>query len=793
MQTKVEALAADTIDPTSALAKFGVGQPMRRLEDRRFITGAGLYADDEREAGMLHAAFLRSPHAHAEIRGIDIAAAAAAPGIVAVFTGADWQAAGLTGLPLRPTIKQADGSPIAAPPRPGLAVGRVRHVGDCVAMVVAETARQALDALELIAVDYAPLPCVVDARQALEETAPALWPDHAPGNLGFLWRVGDAEKTRQALAAADHVVTVDLVNNRLVPNSMEPRGVVVRHDKASGRLTLSGSIQNPFGFQGLLCELFGWPKDKLRCRADDVGGGFGCKNQLQPEHAMMLLVCEKLKRTIKWVNDRSGSFVSDAHARDLATTVKLGLDASGRFVALAVETVANLGAYMSTNGALIPTLPTAAVLGGAYAIPAISMEVHAAFTNTVPVDAYRGAGRPEAIYLLERTIDVAARQFGIPAIRLRRKNLIRPAQLPYRTALGRDIDSGAFETVLSRALELADEKGFARRAAQARKHGARRGLGVAYYLEATLGPPSDSARIAFTADGCATISVGTQSNGQGHETSFTQIAAAQFGLAPDRIGFRQADTDITPDGGGHGGSRSLQLGGTAVLLAARQIVEKGKRIAAHLLEAGEADIEYRPGRFAIAGTDRGVSFTEVVTASFDPAHLAPGMTPGLDETARYEREGFNYPNGAHVCEVEIDLATGIPRIVNYTVVDDFGRIINPLIVRGQVVGGIVQGIGQALYEDTRYDASGQLTTASFMDYSLPRADDLPSITLDLFEGAPTRTNPLGAKGCGEAGATGAPPAVVNAVVDALKEFGVVHLDMPLTREKLWSAIRKGAG
>ncbi len=788
MQTKVEALAADVTDPSDALAKFGVGQPMRRLEDQRFITGAGLYADDEREAGMLHAAFLRSPHAHAEIRGIDTAAAAAAPGVVAVLTGADWLAAGLTGLPLRPTIKQADGSPIATPPRPGLAVGRVRHVGDCVAMIIAETARQAADALELIDVDYAPLPCAVDARQALGSGAPLLWPEHAPGNLGFLWRVGDADKTASALAAAAHVVTLDLVNNRLVPNSMEPRGVVVRREAAIGRLTLSGSIQNPFGFQGLLCELFGWPKDKLRCRADDVGGGFGCKNQLQPEHAMMVLACDKLHRTIKWINDRSASFVSDAHARDLASTVRLGLDASGRFVALAVETVANLGAYLSTNGALIPTLPTAAVLGGAYTIPAISMQVRAAFTNTVPVDAYRGAGRPEAIYLLERTIDVAARQLGVSPQKLRRKNLIKPAQLPYRTALGRDIDSGAFETVLERALALADEKGFARRATLAKKQKARRGLGVAYYLEATLGPPADSARIAFAPDGRAVLSVGTQSNGQGHETTFTQIAAAQFGLAPDQIAFRQADTDATPEGGGHGGSRSLQLGGTAVLLAARQVIEKGKRIAAHLLEAGEADIEYRPGRYAIAGTDRGIAFTEVVTAAFDPAHLGPGMTPGLDETARYEREGFNYPNGAHVCEVEIDLQTGIPRVVNYVVVDDFGRIINPLIVRGQVLGGIVQGIGQALYEDTRYDAAGQLTTASFMDYSLPRADDLPPITLDLFEGAPTRTNPLGAKGCGEAGATGAPPAVVNAVVDALKEFGVAHLDMPLTREKVWSAI-----
>ena len=792
MPTKIEALPTAIADPSGALAKFGVGQPVRRSEDFRFVRGAGRYVDDDAEVGGLHAVFLRSTHAHAEIRGIDTAAALAAPGVVAIYTGADWTKAGFTGLPLRPSIKQADGSPIANPPRPALAVGRVRYVGDCVAMVVAQTARQADDALELIAVDYAPLAPVVDLRHAMEVPA-EIWPNDAPRNLAFTWHVGDADKTARALKDAAHVVTLDLVNNRLVPNSMEPRGVVARYDTKTERLTLSGSIQNPFGFQGLMCDLFGWPKDKLRCRADDVGGGFGCKNQLQPEHAMALFACDRLQRTVKWINDRSGSFISDAHARDLVTTVKLGLDASGRFVGLAVDTIANLGAYMSTNGALIPTLPTAAVLGGAYDLQAISMNVRAVFTNTVPVDAYRGAGRPESIYLLERTIDVAARQLGMSPIKLRRLNLIKRAQLPYRTALGRDIDTGDFDTVLSQALELADHKGFAKRATAAKKLNRRRGLGVAYYLEATLGPPADSARIAFTPDGRATLSVGTQSNGQGHETTFVQIAAAQFGIAPDQFAFRQADTDATAEGGGHGGSRSLQLGGTAVLLAARQIVEKGKRIAAHLLEAGEGDIEYQPGRYGIAGTDRVVSFTDVVTASFDPRRVPPDSKPGLDETARYEREGFNYPNGCHVCEVEIDLDTGITRVVNYSVVDDFGRIINPLIVRGQVFGGIVQGIGQALYEDTRYDDTGQLTTASFMDYSLPRADDLTRINVALYEDAPTQTNPLGAKGCGEAGATGSPPAVVNAVVDALKDFGVAHVDMPLTREKIWAVIRGQQG
>ncbi|WJR75888.1 xanthine dehydrogenase family protein molybdopterin-binding subunit [Bradyrhizobium sp. NP1] len=790
MQTKIEPLSPADTASAGALAKFGIGQPVRRIEDLRFVRGAGRYVDDDSESGALHAAFLRSPHAHADIRRINVTAAKSSPGVVAVYTGEDWRNAGLSGLPLRPSITQADGSAIASPPRPGLATGRVRHVGDCVVMVVAETARSAADALELVDVEYAPLPCNVDLRGAMDAGTPELWPDQAPRNLAFTWRVGDAAKTARALADAAHVVTLELINNRLVPNSMEPRGVVARYDDRTERLTLSGSIQNPFGFQGLICDLFGWPKDKLRCRADDVGGGFGCKNQLQQEHAMTLFACDRLKRTVKWINDRGGSFVSDAHARDLVTTVRLGLDAAGHFVGLAVDTIANLGAYMSTNGALIPTLPTAAVLGGAYDLPAISMEVRAFFTNTVPVDAYRGAGRPEAIYLLERTIDVAARELNVSAVKLRRKNLIKRAQLPYRNALGRDIDVGSFDTVLSKALELADEKDFPKRAKVARKQNKLRGLGVAYYLEATLGPPADAARIVFSPDGRATLSVGTQSNGQGHETTFIQIAAAQFGIAPDQFSFRQADTDATREGGGHGGSRSLQLGGTAVLLAARQIIDRGKRIASQLLEVGEADVEYVPGRYAVAGTDHSVSFADVVRAAFDPKLVPPQGGPGLDEIARYEREAFNYPNGCHVCEVEIDIDTGITRVVNYSVVDDFGRIINPLIVRGQVLGGVVQGIGQALLEDTRYDQAGQLLTASFMDYSMPRADDISIIKVELYEGAPTQTNPLGAKGCGEAGATGSPPAVVNAVVDALREYGVVHLDMPLTREKIWSVLHK---
>jgi carbon-monoxide dehydrogenase large subunit len=558
----------------------------------------------------------------------------------------------------------------------------------------------------------------------------------------------------------------------------------------NGQLMLSGSIQNPFTYRVILTELFGWDAAKLRCKADDVGGGFGCKNQVQPEHAMLLFAAERLQRTIKWMNDRSASFVSDVHSRDLVSRVRLGLDRDGRIVALDVATTANLGAYLSTNGALIPTVPAAAVLGGAYAIPAMHMEVRAAYTNTVPVDAYRGAGRPEATYLLERTIDVAAQELKLDPAEIRRRNLIRPDQLPYKSALGRTIDCGNFPEVLQRALDLADVRGFPRRAKEAKALGRRRGLGIGFYLEATLGPPSDAARIAFSPDGRATLSVGTQSNGQGHETSFAQIAAAEFGIAPERIAFRQADTDATPEGGGHGGSRSTHLGGTAVLLAARKIIEKGKAIAAHALEAATEDVEYSNGDYRVVGTDRGISFDEIVRLAFDPAQLPPDVSPGLDESARYEREAFNYPNGCHICEVELDPATGEARVVKYSIADDFGRIINPLLVRGQVIGGTVQGIGQALLERVVYDEdNAQLLTASFSDYCLPRAEDVPEIAVELYEEAPTRTNPLGVKGCGEAGATGSPPAVVNAVVHALSDYDVRHLDMPLTREKIWRAVQ----
>ncbi len=781
----------------NAFVKFGVGQPVRRFEDQRFLTGAGQYVDDRTMPGLLHAVILRSPQAHAKLRRVDATAARAAPGVAGIFTGVEWKAAGLGPLPGRNFINHLDGRPVAPPPRFALAVDRVRHVGDCVAIVVAATRTQAEDALELIEIDYEELPAIASPVDALAPGAPAVWAknewwegarDEAALNTAFVWRVGDGEKTAAAIAAARHVVRTRLVNNRLVIHYMEPRGCIAWRDE-TGRMVFGGSLQNAPNFRELLCLQFGWKLERLRVVADDVGGGFGGKNQLQPEHCAALFAADRLGRPVKWINDRIGSFQSDVHGRDLVSDVELALDAEGRFLALRAHTISNMGAYLSTYGSIVPTNATAAVMGGVYDLRAVFMEVRGVWTHTVPVDAYRGAGRPEANYILERTIDVAARQLGLSPIELRRRNFIKLTQLPYTTAMGRVLDSGDFAGVFDRALKLADHAGLAARKAEARSRGRRRGFGIAPYLEATLGKPTESARIEFHPDGTATLIVGSQSNGQGHETTFPQIVAAELGIDPSRFRYRQADTDLAPDGGGHGGSRSTQHAGGAMLKATEAIIAKGKLIAANLLEAAAVDIEWSPGEFRVIGTDRRIAFDRVVRAAFDATKLPAGVGPGLDETGTYERTAFNYPNGCHVAEIELDPETGAVQLVGYWVVDDFGRIINPMIVRGQVVGGAVQGIGQALLEQVVYESgTAQLLTASPMDYCLPRADDLPAIAVELFEGAPTTTNPLGVKGAGEAGATGAPQAAANAVLDALTEWGIPHLDMPLTREKIWRAI-----
>lgn len=767
--------------------KFGIGQAVTRVEDQRFITGHGNYLDDSAPAGCLHGFVLRAPVAHARIAAIDTAAARRAPGVRAVFTGQDWRSAGLGPIPIRAALENVDGSPLTVPPRWPLAVGRVRHAGEGVAFIVADSRRAAEDAAELVEVDYEDLPVVADSVAALEPDAPQLH-DEAPGNRVFDWAKGEEAPAAKALAEAAHVAELRLVNNRVVINPMEPRGALCLYDAAQETFTLSGSIQNVFMFRTLLGEqVFGVPPEKMRVVAYDVGGGFGGKNQIQPEHALVMFAARALQAPVKWVGSRAEGFLTDGQGRDQQTRVRLALDADHRFTGLYVETVANLGAYLSTNGPVVPTGATASVLGGAYDIPAVYTRVRGAFTNTVPTDAYRGAGRPEACYLLERVVETAAADLGVDPVELRRKNLIRPAKLPYTASLGHVIDSGGFEELMDRAIANADWDGFETRKRQSAERGLIRGRGLAYYLEATLGVPNEYARIDFDADGGVTLSVGTQSNGQSHETTFAQIVHEKLGVDFHRIRFRQSDTDATPFGHGHGGSRSLQLAGSAILGASDKVIEKARALAGELLEASAADIELRDGAFRVVGTDRSVDWNAVAAAAFDTGRAEDSR--GLSGDDEFTRAGNAYPNGCHIAEVEVDPATGQVGVARYTAVDDFGRIVNPLVVRGQVMGGIVQGLGQAMLEHTVYDPdTAQLLSGTFMDYTMPRADDLPETRIDFYEEAPTATSPMGVKGCGEAGTIAGPPAIVAAVCDALDQR---HIDMPLLPEKLWRLARSG--
>jgi carbon-monoxide dehydrogenase large subunit len=768
------------------MGQYGMGQPVRRIEDARFVSGHGRYLDDIAVPGQAHGHVLRAPHAHAVIRRIELAAARAAPGVLGVFVGADHEADGLGPIPCGQEIKQKDGRTQYVPPRHALARDRVRHVGDAVAFVVAETLAQARDAAELIEVDYQPLPVVLDTAAADRPGQPQVWPD-APNNLSFDWEKGDAAATARALAAADRVVTLELVNNRVMVHPIETRGAIGAYDSATERFTLTFSGQAAHTLRRQICDgVFKIPHERMRLVIPDVGGGFGAKNFVYPEYIMVLHAARRLGRPVRWIAERSEGFLSDAHGRDNVTRVSLGLDRNHRFTALRVETRANMGAYLSTNGPIVPTFACAVVLGGVYDIPAVYFECKGVFTNTVPVDAYRGAGRPEAAYLLERVVDVAARELAIDPAELRRRNFIRPDQMPYKTAMGMLLDSGEFAENLDRALALIDRPGFARRRAEAERRGKLRGLGLACYFEATLGMPLETTEIRFDqpgAEGAGTVTIvtGTQSNGQGHETAFAQIVTELLGVPLARIRFIQGDTDLVKSGGGHGGSRSLQLGGSALVRTAEKIVAKGKLIAAHILETAEADIEFAEGTFRVAGTDRAIGILELAAKALDPKNLPPDTTPGLDETGQYTRENYTFPNGCHVAEIEVDPETGVASVVAYAVVDDFGRVINPLLVEGQVDGGVAMGIGQALLERTAYDESGQLLTGSFMDYCLPRADDVPKISFEINE-VPAKSNPLGVKGCGEAGCIGALPATINALCDAL---GARHIEMPATSEKIW--------
>ena len=782
----------------------GIGASVRRKEDVRFLSGKGNYTDDINRPGQLHAVMLRSDRPHAKINGIDTAAASKAPGVVAIFTGADMAKEEIGGLPCGWQIHNKDGSPMAEPPHPVMAVGKVRHVGDPVAVVIAETKQQARDAAELIAIDYQDLPSVSSTTDAIANGAPRVHDDVA-GNICYDWHIGDKAVVDGVFANAAHVVKLELVNNRLVPNAMEPRAAIGEWDTSSGDYTLYTTSQNPHVIRLLMgAFVLHIPENKLRVVAPDVGGGFGSKIYHYAEEAIVTWASAKVRRPVKWTADRTESFMSDAHGRDHVSTAAMAVDADGKFLGLRIHTLANMGAYLSTFAPCVPTYLYATLLAGVYTTPVIYCEVKAVFTNTVPVDAYRGAGRPEAAFLLERLVDCVAHDTGIDRVELRRKNFIPADAFPYQTPVALQYDSGDYQTTLRVALKNADYDGFEARRTEAKSRGKLRGIGVSTYLEACGIAPSavvgslgaraglyEVANIRVHPTGSVTVFTGTHSHGQGHETTLAQLVVSQLGVPFDQVEVVHGDTAKIPFGMGTYGSRSLAVGGSAMVKAMDKVIAKGKKIAAHLMEAAVEDIEFADNKFTVTGTDKSKTLTDISLAAYVP-HNYPieELEPGLDETAFYDPKNFTFPGGCHIAEVEIDPETGVTEVINFTAVDDVGRVVNPMIVEGQIQGGVAQGIGQALLEAAIYDKSGQLLSGSMMDYTMPRADNLPNINAST-ENTMCTHNPLGSKGCGEVGAIGSPPAIINAVVDALKEFGVRHLDMPATGPKLWSIIQAG--
>jgi len=782
----------------------GIGASVRRKEDHRFLSGRGNYTDDINRPGQTHAYVKRSDRPHARIRGIDTASAKAAPGVVAVFLGEDMAADSIGGLPCGWQIHNKDGSPMAEPPHPVIAVGKVRHVGDPVAVVIAETADQAKDAAELITVDYEDLPGVASVVDAIAPGAARVH-DEVAGNICYDWHIGDPAIVDAAFAGAAKVVKLDLTNNRLIPNAMEPRAAIGDYDTSSGDFTLYTTSQNPHVIRLLMgAFVLHIPENKLRVVAPDVGGGFGSKIYHYAEEAIVTWAAGKLHRPVKWTAERNESFMSDAHGRDHVSTAEMALDANGKFLALRVHTLANMGAYLSTFAPCVPTYLYATLLAGVYTTAVIYAEVKAVFTNTVPVDAYRGAGRPEAAFLLERLVDVIAHDTGLDRVEIRKRNFIPADAFPYQTPVALQYDSGDYITTLNACMKAADWAGFPARRAAAAAKGKLRGIGMSTYLEACGIAPSavvgslgaraglyEVGTIRVHPTGSVTVFTGTHSHGQGHETTLAQLVADQLGVPMAQIDIVHGDTAKIPFGMGTYGSRSLAVGGSAMFKAMEKVIAKGKKIAAHLMEASVDDIEFKDGKFTVAGTDKVKTLTDISLAAYVP-HNYPieELEPGLEETAFYDPKNFTYPGGCHIAEIEIDPETGGVSVVNFTAVDDVGRVVNPMIVEGQVQGGVAQGIGQALLERAVYGEDGQLVTGSFMDYTMPRADDVPNITVGT-ESTMCTHNPLGVKGCGEVGAIGSPPAVINAVVDALKNYGVRHIDMPATPQKIWSIIAAG--
>ncbi|NOG72987.1 xanthine dehydrogenase family protein molybdopterin-binding subunit [Roseicella sp. DB1501] len=759
-----------------------IGESRRRVEDARFLTGQGRYVADLVPPGALQAAVLRSPHAHAGLLAIDAAAARAMPGVALVLTGEDLAGEGIGPLPC-PAVVQTIG-PLIIPERHALARGAVRHVGEPVALVVAESLAAARDAAEAIEVAYDPRPAVVDSRAALAPGAPQLWPQ-APGNRAFRFERGDRAATEAGFAAAARIVELDLINNRVHAAPIEPRGALAAWEGGRFELLLAG--MGVHGLRRQLATVFGLPEAAFHLRCPDVGGGFGLKNFLFPEHVALLAAARRLGRPVAWIGAQSEEFQGAVHGRDLQGTARLALDAEGRFLALQARLAADMGAYCSAHGPACPTNSVSTAIGGIYAIPAILLEVEGAFTNSLPVDAYRGAGKPEANYLTERLVEAAARATGLDPVAIRRRNAI--AAFPYRSATGMLMDTGRFQANLADLEALLDREGFAARRAESAARGRLRGLGIACFLETSRGAPQEWAALRFAPDGMVDIVIGTQSNGQGHETSFPQIAAAWLGLEESRFRLVQADSDAVAFGNGHGGARSLHVGGTALVMALEQVIAKARRLAAHLLQVAPDSVEFAEGCFTVPANGQALTLEALIEASYDPADLPEGMPPGLDAEAKNLSELVTFPSGAHAAEVEVDPETGAVALLRYQAVDDYGCLVNPMLTAGQVQGGLAQGIGQALQERIAYDPeSGQLLSASFMDYALPRAADLPDLAIAFGE-EPTRSNPLGVKGVGQAGAIGAPQTVMHAVLDALRPLGVTGLQMPATPETVWRAIR----
>jgi carbon-monoxide dehydrogenase large subunit len=768
--------------------KFGIGQPVSRFEDPRLVRGGGRYVDDMVLPHMAFGYVLRSPHAHAIIRAIDTTAARAAPGVLAVLTGADWRASGWGDLPVPGGLKRRDGSPMYRPRYPALVSDRVRWVGDYVAFVVAETYAQAADAAELITVDYGPLPAIVSTAAASAAGAPLVF-DDCPDNICFVQIDGDKAATDAAFARAAHVVRQHFVINRVTAVTMEPRGSIGDYNATDGRYTIYTTLQRAHPFRAELVNVLKVPEAKIRVVAGDIGGSFGMKSAVYNEVALMLLAAKLTGRPVKWVSTRSEAFLSDAQARDNVTDAELALDRDGMFLGLRVKVIANMGAYLQTaTPAFVINIGSVA---GVYRTPAIHTDVTAVFTNTNPVRPYRGNGRPEAAYIIERMVDLAADHTGIDPAELRRRNAIPPDAMPFRTGLTFTYDSGDFANNLDMALRLADADGFPARRAEARARGKLRGLGLSNTIERAAAPSFEGAEIRFDRSGTVTLFTGAVTQGQGHETVFKQIMCDRLGLDPADIQYLQGDTDLVFYGEGTGGSRSATLGGSAVDAATVKVIAKARAIAAFALKTDIDRVKFEDGVFSSPVTNETLTLKEVAKLAANPAKLPPDMEPGLVVTAVYRAEAENFPNGAHVCELEIDLDTGEVAILRYSVVDDVGTVLNPLLLHGQIVGGVAQGIGQILRENIQFDAeTGELLTGSFMDYAMPRAADLSAVAIKSNP-VPTKTNPLGVKGAGEAGTVGAMPAVANALVDALSEFGVRHIEMPATPEVIWRAMGGG--